>query len=135
MSVKFSFTLRHRTIPCAFLSSGTNPIPFLIASLGELIITLFPFNHISPVFFGSAPKIALKTSLLPEPTRPARPNTSPFLSTKEISDTYRLHRSFTSNMISFEPLDLSGYTSFSSRPTILTTNCSMEIFSLLKVPT
>ena len=78
----FSATEKFKTNPSSFLSSFRRAIPFPIASIGELIFISFPLRIKFPESILSAPKTALKSSVLPAPTRPAKLSTSPFFSSK-----------------------------------------------------
>ena len=80
--VELNLTLCTKYKPSSLRFSGTSAMPFFIASIGELIVTFLPSRYISPVLFGISPNILFITSLLPAPTNPAKPNISPFLSSK-----------------------------------------------------
>ena len=76
-SVRLVRTAWLRIRPCAFRSSGTNPMPCRMASRGDCTSTAWPSISTSPASRASAPKIARTTSVRPAPTSPARPRISP----------------------------------------------------------
>src|SRR4028119_599333 len=56
-----------------------------MASRGDRMRTDSPSTSTSPVSKGSTPKIARASSVLPEPCSPARPTTSPDLTSRSMS--------------------------------------------------
>ncbi|HEX2907012.1 MAG TPA: ATP-binding cassette domain-containing protein [Phototrophicaceae bacterium] len=77
-----SLTAISRNNPAALRSSGRYPKPNRIACPGSPIWIGVPLRRISPISWGSAPKIARASSERPEPINPAKPNTSPAYSLK-----------------------------------------------------
>ena len=71
-----------RISPSPRRSSETYAMPFLIASLGDLILTGLPSRRISPPLFSYAPKIVFISSVRPAPTSPAKPTISPYRALK-----------------------------------------------------
>ena len=68
---------------CAWRSSGTMPIPARTASRGFRIASGAPDPRVTrPLSIGSAPKIARRVSVRPDPTRPASPRISPCLTSR-----------------------------------------------------
>src|SRR5215469_13388948 len=76
-SATFCCTDMSMTRPCCRLSSGTNPIPAVIAPVGEALRSFRPRTVTAPASYRSMPKIARATSLRPEPTSPASATISP----------------------------------------------------------
>ena len=64
-------------IPASRRSSGVKANPSAIACAGELIDTVFPSTVILPESGLSIPNSRRAISVLPEPSSPARPTTSP----------------------------------------------------------
>src|SRR5271166_1622579 len=68
--------------PCCWRSSGTKPIPAAIARCGVWFVSAVSPINTSPLSRGSIPKIARAISLLPAPTKPAKPTISPCRTSK-----------------------------------------------------
>ena len=77
LAEKFSRTSSRRNAPSCARSSGTYPTPAPTAAAVSPGGSRRPATSTSPCGRGSAPKSALSRLDRPEPTRPARPTTSP----------------------------------------------------------
>ena len=87
----FSPIERKSTKPCPFLSSVAKAIPAFMASPGERISVFLPSIIISPLLFAwCKPKRHSKSSVRPEPSKPAKPKISPSCSVKSIFERLRL---------------------------------------------
>ena len=90
-----------------------------MASRGERIRTSFPNTRIVPRSMGSAPTMARASSVLPEPTSPAIPTTSPTCARSEMScSTPRRSRCSTESASAPRSATTLGNFSVISRPTI-----------------
>ncbi len=82
---RFSCTEASSTSPWPLRSSGTSPIPALMAAGTSCRARRSPRTSTVPASYGSAPKTARATSVRPAPTSPARPTTSPACTSKLMS--------------------------------------------------
>ncbi len=76
-STMFSRTVRSPTMPSPLRSSEQNAMPRAMASTGLRSRAGRPSTATVPVSAWSAPKSSRASSVRPEPSRPARPTTSP----------------------------------------------------------
>ena len=92
-----------------------------MASLVCAIFTFFPFINTSPDSFSSAPQRSLIVSVLPAPTKPAKPSISPFFNLNDTSFTLDDFKFLTSSITgaSFATLLFCLGSSNISRPTII----------------
>ena len=73
------------TRPCWRRSSGTRPIPAVMAAVGDALRSLCPPAVTAPASYRSIPKTARATSLRPAPTSPDRATISPARTSKDTS--------------------------------------------------
>ena len=73
----FSLTVNSPTIPAAFRSSGQSATPRPMESIGEKSLTDLPSILSEPLSGLSRPNKSCAISVRPEPSKPARPTTSP----------------------------------------------------------
>jgi len=106
-----------------------------MACHGDLIFTFLPLINISPDWILSSPNSILASSVLPEPTSPARPNISPSLSVKEISRSPIPVILFSSSKTPPGSVFLPGYASDRLLPTIIDISWSLELSPVLITPT
>lgn len=129
----FSATLRIRTRPSAWRSSGASPMPTSIASRGRRALGRFPPMLISPAVAGRSPKTTFASSVRPAPTSPASPTTSPARAEKLTSwcqaECSPRTSSTTSPTVRWERVKVSS----SSRPTISRTISSSVVVSASRI--
>ena len=119
VSVTFLLIGSSSTKPCFLRSSGTNAMPAEIDCEGECLLSSFPKKLIDPLSIGSIPKIALATSVLPAPTRPASDTISPALTCISMLLNFpRLESPETSRTVSPMAASSFGKRALMSRPTI-----------------
>src|ERR1700678_4390298 len=84
-SAMFCCTDMSMTRPCCLRSSGTKPIPALIAAAGDTLRRSRLPTVTEPASYRSTPKTARATSLRPEPTSPASATISPAATVRDTS--------------------------------------------------
>ena len=88
-STMFSRTDRFGMMPSVLRSSASNAIPARMAFLIRPRLSGFPASSTVPPSRRKAPTMARAVSLRPEPSRPARPTTSPGRMLTETSCSFR----------------------------------------------
>ena len=121
--VAFSLMSIEPKMPVRRRSSVRRANPFLMAFMELSLWTRIPFRNTRPSSLALTPKMVSSSSDRPEPTSPASPKISPFLTEKETSwmalFPYLELRCLTSRLTSPGVLVFGGKRLVSARPTIL----------------
>ena len=115
-------------------------MPSIMASMGALTFSFFPFTASSPLSGLSAPYMARTSSERPEPRSPVRPMTSPLWISRLKGLMVPLQPSslalmITSSLTMDMPSFLMAARSSKSLPIILATSCTLGSSSTLNSPT
>ncbi|OPZ66869.1 MAG: hypothetical protein BWY81_01616 [Firmicutes bacterium ADurb.Bin467] len=138
-SMMFSRTVRSPMMPSRLRSSGQKAMFFPIASEGDLTTVGLPLSVICPCVGLTTPNRSCAVSVRPEPSRPAKPIISPFLTVSEISSMAPGAPSLSAASITSAPsATVGGFRSnilIMSLPIIAVTSSSFVISSAAYSPT